>query len=183
MTPRIYTYDALNRLTLVTYADSSTSSYTYDGGNRLTQVIDSISGYDADNRLVSVDSGATAQYRYDHQNRKVSKIIGSTWTHYVWQGSQVIGEHDATTAYTTNPTYQVNSARLDYVYSGSQRIYSRERASSGGSWTTKYYLSDRLSTRLVLDTSGNVLGRQGHLPFGELRSVSQKWPRGQGLGT
>ena len=30
-----------------------------------------------------------------------------------------------------------------------------------------YYLSDRLSMRLVLEASGNVLGRQGHLPFGE----------------
>lgn len=28
-------------------------------------------------------------------------------------------------------------------------------------------MSDRLSARLVLDTSGNVVGRQAHLPFGE----------------
>ncbi|MFY9557689.1 MAG: RHS repeat-associated core domain-containing protein, partial [Blastocatellia bacterium] len=84
----------------------------------------------------------------------------------VWQGSQVIGEHDATTVYTTNPTFQVNSARVDYIYSGSRMISSRDRASSGGQWTTKYYLSDRLSARLVLSTSGTVLGRQAHLPFG-----------------
>jgi hypothetical protein len=37
--------------------------------------------------------------------------------------------------------------------------------SSGG--VTRYYLSDRLSKRLVLDTSGNVVGRQAHLPYGE----------------
>ena len=35
---------------------------------------------------------------------------------------------------------------------------------SGG--TSQYFLSDRLSMRLVLDGSGNVLGRQAHLPFG-----------------
>jgi RHS repeat-associated protein len=142
-------------------------NYAYDAAGNVTNDGVHTYQYDAENRLVCVDSGATAQYRYDHQNRRVSKIIGSSWTHYVWQGWQVIGEHDAATAYTTNPTYQMSSARLDYVYSGSRRIYSRERASSGGSWTTKYYLSDRLSTRLVLDTSGNVLGRQGHLPYGE----------------
>ena len=43
-----------------------------------------------------------------------------------------------------------------------------------------------LSENLIVQTvnsqpgrySRNVLGRQAHLPFGELRSVSQKWPRG-----
>jgi hypothetical protein len=49
----------------------------------------------------------------------------------------------------------------DYVYAGSRMIAKV----SGG--TTQYLLSDVWSTRLVLDTSGNVLGRQGHLPFGE----------------
>src|SRR5438128_8158638 len=32
---------------------------------------------------------------------------------------------------------------------------------------TRYYLSDRLSARLVLDSSGGVVGRMAHLPFGE----------------
>ncbi|MFY9553240.1 MAG: hypothetical protein WAV47_00830 [Blastocatellia bacterium] len=32
---------------------------------------------------------------------------------------------------------------------------------------TQYFLSDRLSRRLVLDGIGNVLGLQAHLPFGE----------------
>ena len=35
------------------------------------------------------------------------------------------------------------------------------------SGSTQYFLSDRLSVRLSLDSNGNVLGRQGHLPFGE----------------
>jgi YD repeat-containing protein len=153
-----------NRITSVT--GGSTVNYIYDtAGNVTNDGVHSYT-YDAENRVVSVDGGATAQYKYDHQNRRVSKIIGSSWTHYIWQGSQVIAEHDATTGYTTNPTYQVNSARLDYVYSGSQMISSRERASSGGSWTTKYYLNDRLSTRLVLDGSASVTGRMSHLPFG-----------------
>ena len=33
--------------------------------------------------------------------------------------------------------------------------------------STQYLLSDRLSVRMTLDTSGNVSGRQAHLPFGE----------------
>jgi hypothetical protein len=46
-------------------------------------------------------------------------------------------------------------------------IHTRERTSSTAPWTTRYYVSDVWSTRLVLDASGNVLGRQGHLAFGE----------------
>jgi RHS repeat-associated protein len=38
------------------------------------------------------------------------------------------------------------------------------RVTSGGA---QYFLSDRLSVRLVLDSSGNAAGRQGHLPFGD----------------
>ncbi|MEK6410972.1 MAG: RHS repeat-associated core domain-containing protein, partial [Acidobacteriota bacterium] len=125
--------------------------------------------YDAENRLVSVDNGATASYKYDHQNRRVSKAVGTSLTHYVWQGSQVIAEHDATTPLPGygQPLYQVQSARVDYVYAGGKMVYSRQRTSSTGAWSERYYLSDRLSTRVVLDGLGNVIGRQAHLPFGE----------------
>jgi len=145
----------------------STVNYTYDAAGNVTNDGVHSYTYDAENRIVSVDTGATAQYRYDHQNRRVCKIVGSTWTHYIWQGSHVIAEHDATTAYSTNPTYQVKSARLDYIYSGVRMIQSRQRATSTAPWTTRYFLSDRLSERMTLDSSGNMLGRQAHLPFGE----------------
>ncbi len=49
----------------------------------------------------------------------------------------------------------------DYIYYGSHMI---AKVSSGGA---QYFLSDRLSTRLVLDSSGNVLGRMADLAFGE----------------
>src|SRR5678816_515386 len=49
-------YDGLNRLTQVTYADTSTSTYPWDAGNRLTEIVDSPSGtitrsYDGLDRL------------------------------------------------------------------------------------------------------------------------------------
>ncbi|MFY9607376.1 MAG: RHS repeat-associated core domain-containing protein [Blastocatellia bacterium] len=154
-----------NRIASVT--SGSTVNYTYDAAGNVTNDGAHAYTYDAENRVVSVDGGATAQYKYDHQNRRVTKIVGSAWTHYIWEGAQVISEHDATTAYSTNPTYQVKSARLDYIYSGRRMIHSRQRASSTAPWTTQYYLSDRLSARMTLDNSGNVSGRQAHLPFGE----------------
>ncbi|MEK6303861.1 MAG: RHS repeat-associated core domain-containing protein [Acidobacteriota bacterium] len=155
-----------NRIGSVTNS-GSTVNYTYDAAGNVTSDGLHTYTYDAENRMVGVDSGATAQYRYDHQNRRVTKIVGSSWTHYVWQGSQVIAEHDGTTAYSTNPPYQVKSARLDNIYAGARMLRSRQRTSSTGSWTSRYFLSDRLSVRVSLDTGGNVVGRQGHLPFGE----------------
>jgi RHS repeat-associated protein len=32
---------------------------------------------------------------------------------------------------------------------------------------TQYFLNDHLSVRVVMNTNGSVIGRQGHLPFGE----------------
>jgi len=155
-----------NRIASVTNS-GVTVNYTYDATGSVTNDGAHSYAYDAANRLVSVDSGSTAQYKYDPQNQRVSKIVGSAWTHYIWEGGRVIGEHDATTAYTTSPPYQEKSARLDYVYARGKMIHTRSRTSGTGSWTTRYYVSDVWSTRLVLDTSGNVLGRQAHLPFGE----------------
>ena len=104
--------------------------------------------YDSENRLVSVDGGATASYGYDQQNRRYKKTVGSTVTHYVWQGAQVLSEHNGGTG----------AVLVDYIGGGKMKV--------GGS-TASYFLSDRLSVRLSLDASGNVVGRQGHLPFGE----------------
>ncbi|HXF40600.1 MAG TPA: RHS repeat-associated core domain-containing protein [Blastocatellia bacterium] len=100
---------------------------------------------------MSVDGGSTASYAYDQQNRRYKKTVGATLTHYVWEGSQVIAEHNASTG----------SVLIDYVYSGNRMI---AKVASG---STQYFLSDRLSVRLSLDSGGNVLGRQSHLPFGE----------------
>ncbi|MEK6410027.1 MAG: RHS repeat-associated core domain-containing protein [Acidobacteriota bacterium] len=126
-----------------TYAYDAAGNVTWDGVHNYQ--------YDAENRMVSVDGGSTASYTYDHQNRRYKKTVGMTVTHYVWQGGQVLAEHNGGTG----------GVITDYVYSGSRMIANV----SGG--TTQYFLSDRLSTRLVLDASANVIGRQAHLPFGE----------------
>ena len=98
-----------------------------------------------------MDGGSTASYAYDHQNRRYKKTVGSTITHYVWQGSQVLAEHNGSTG----------AVLTDYILSGSRMI-----AKVAGS-TTNYFLSDRLSVRLTMDSNGSVVGRQAHLPFGE----------------
>jgi len=126
-------------------------TYTYDAAGNVTWDGVHTYTYDAENRIVSVDGGATATYAYDLSNQRYKKVTGGATTHYIWQASQVIAEHNGSTG----------SVLVDYVYSGGRMIAKVESGS------TQYFLSDRLSPRLVLDASGNVMGRQSHLPFGE----------------
>ncbi|MEW6130531.1 MAG: hypothetical protein AB1757_26085 [Acidobacteriota bacterium] len=139
-----------NRLTSVT-TSGVTKNYSYDANGNVTSDGAHSYTYDAENRLASVDSGATASYAYDANNRRIKKAIGASVTHAVWEGGQVIAEYDAATS----------GLLSENIYSGSRLI---ARFSSS---VTRYYVSDRLSARLTLDASGAVVGRQAHLPFGE----------------
>ena len=90
----------------------SGQAYGYDAaGNLLNDGAHSYT-YDSENRLVSVDGGSTASYGYCHQNRRYKKTIGSTVTDYVWDGAQVVAEHNGNTG----------AVLIDYVYSGSRMI-------------------------------------------------------------
>jgi hypothetical protein len=93
--------------------------------------------------MVTVDGGSTASYAYDNQNRRYKKTVGSMVTHYGWEGAQVIAEYNGADG----------AAIYNYVYSGN-RLLARM-----GSGVINWYVSDRLSTRLTLDASGNVIGR------------------------
>jgi RHS repeat-associated protein len=128
-----------------------TKNYSYDAAGNVTNDGTHAYIYDAENRLVSVDGGATASYSYDHNNRRISKTVGSVTTYFVWEGSQCIAEYDGNTG----------ALQSEYIYSGSRII---AKSANGA---MQYFLSDRLSERLVLDMSGNAIGRQAHLPFGE----------------
>jgi len=84
-----FTYDALNRLTQVTYPDSTSESYTYDAnGNLLTRtngkgtttytydLLDRLTGVNYPNGTPDVD------YEYDAANRLVSMTDGTGETTY-----------------------------------------------------------------------------------------------------
>ncbi len=127
------------------------SNYVYDAAGNVTNDGAHTYQYDGENRIVNVDGGSTATYAYDQLNRRYKKVTIAATTHYIWQGSKVIAEYDSNSGALT----------AEYVYSGSRII---AKVVSG---TTQYFLSDRLSARLVVDTNGNLSGRMAHLPFGE----------------
>jgi RHS repeat-associated protein len=126
-------------------------TYTYDAsGNLISDGMHSYQ-YDAEGRLASVDNGITAANTYDSANRRVKKVAGGIITHYIWEGSQVIAEYNGSTGALIS----------EYIYAGS-RMVAREQAG-----VIRYFHQDRLSTRLITDASGNVVGTMDHLPFGE----------------
>lgn|GEM_PF-5465213 len=133
-------------------SSGATKNYTYDTNGNLINDGVHVYTYDGENRLRTVDWGTAnqASYVYDYANRRIKKYTNAAITYYAWEGNQVIAEYDSTGATVYN-----------YVYSGG-RLIARM-----GSGVINWYLNDRLSERLVLDASGNVIGRMAHLPFGE----------------
>jgi RHS repeat-associated protein len=121
-------------------------SYSYDQAGNVTNDGALTYGYDAENRLVSVDGGATATYIYDDANRRLRK----PGIHYVWEGYQVAAEHNSSSG----------AVIVDYVHHGGQLIANATNGS--------FFLRDRLSIRATItDGQGGIQGVQTHLPFGE----------------
>ncbi len=102
-----YTYDALYRLSSVTYANGRTVSYQYDAaGNRLKMIAPEGTtdySYDADNRLLQAGPDKfyydrngnltarttptqTIHYSYDFENRLVSYQAISTTVQFIYDG-------------------------------------------------------------------------------------------------
>lgn len=139
----------------------SGTPYSYDAnGNMTNDGLNSLS-YDAENRLVS-SSGS--QYSYDGNSLRVQKVSGGTTTVYIFSGAKVIAEY-LNGAAPASPT-------REYVYSASVPLAKIEAG------VTNYYYPDHLSPRLTTDASGNVVGQQGHYPFGEawyMTNTTTKW--------
>ncbi len=146
-----------NQISTVGYAYDLSGNMTNDGYNTLV--------YDGASRVTSATNvGGSGTYSYDGKGLRVTKVATGTTTVYIFSGGKVIAEYQNGAA-PSSPT-------REYVYSGSILTAKIE----GGS--TNYYHTDHLSTRLLTDGSGNVLGQQGHYPFGETwyaQNTTTKW--------
>lgn len=120
------------------YGNNGWISYVYDGESRLVRFQGSL-------------GQSLGEYSYDAGNRRVKRIASGITTHYVWEGGQVIAEYNGVTGVLI----------CEYIHAGS-RMLAREQ-----SGVLRYYHQDRLSTRMITDSSGQVVGTQDHMPFGE----------------
>ena len=79
--------------------------------------------------------------------------IGTQLYFAVSEAAKVITEYE-NGALPASPT-------REYLYSGSQLLTTVEGSA------TKYHHGDHLSVRVTTDSTGTVIGQQGHLPFGD----------------
>ena len=118
--------------------------------------------YDAWQRLVKVKSGSTtvAIYTYDGQNRRATKVTGSTTRHYYYSSQWQILEERLNAATTSDRQFVWGLMALDNLIlrdRGSERFYS---------------LQDVFSCTAVVNVSGVMKDRYGYNAFGLSRVMT-----------
>jgi RHS repeat-associated protein len=144
-----------------TCALPSLSTYSYDAnGNMLGDGVNSSMTYDAANHLISLynSSSGGAAYVYDGNGNRVKKCIPNctsptSATVYIFSGSKVIAEYPAGSTGT--------SFSAEYLYAGGLKVATVTSSAQ------TYHLRDHLSVRVNTNSSGALIGEQGHYPFGE----------------
>ena len=159
------------------------SGYTYDAsGNLIVEPLSQANDYtyDAENRMTGFSgSGGNATYAYDDNDHRIQMTIqGGTTTVYIYSEDKVIAEYD-------NGAVPSSPSR-EYIYSGGgpDSSLGPQLVAKIENGTTQYYHQDHLSTRVITDgttgspTYGQVIGQQGHFPFGETwytSGTTTKW--------
>ena len=134
---------------------ASGSGFTYDAaGNIINDSIHSYT-YDAENRIVKVDSGTTGVYSYDAEGRRVAKTAAATSYEYLFDlGGRAVTELVAGTA-TTNRTE---------AYAGGRHLATQNVALG----TTYFIHGDWLGTeRARTNLSNTVVETCTSLPYGD----------------
>jgi RHS repeat-associated protein len=120
--------------------------------NRIASVNGTAFSYDASGNMTG--DGARA-YTYDAVNRLVSVSEPGSESYGYDAGNRRVRK-------------VVGGVVTHYVWEGNQVIAEYERGGGATQSTgTRYYHQDRLSTRVITDGAGAVVGTMEHLPFGE----------------
>lgn len=143
-----YTTNALNQYTQV-----SGVVHSYDGNGSLTSDGTNTYAYDAENRLTSVTTPATTvTHSYDPVGRRSKKIIGSTSTRYVYDGSQVVEEFDGNGQVLRRYVLGPGLDRPVAMVVGSNYFY--------------YHFDGQGSVMALSDATGTDVEVYGYGPFG-----------------
>lgn len=148
-----YTVNNMNAYTAITGGQNITPQYD-DNGNMTNDGTHTYQ-YNYNNRMISVENGATAIYKYDALSRRIQKTVVSTGstTNYYYCGDQVIEERNTS-----------NAVQATYVFGISvDDVLQMQRGSN-----TYYYHKNHLGSVVALtDSSGNLVERYGYDPFGQ----------------
>jgi RHS repeat-associated protein len=129
----------------------SNSGYAYDASGDLTSDGVHTYQYDAEGRLISVDSGTTASYVYNALGERVEKDAGGTYTEYVFdKDGNPQGENNRTSWTDTWVDFQ-----------GKHVVHYQNGEA--------YFMHDNRigTTAFVTDYSGAVVQDELHYPWGE----------------
>jgi RHS repeat-associated protein len=138
--------NAQNQLSGAPYQYDAAGNLTYDGNHHYT--------YDAENRVVQVDSGLTANYIYDGSGHRVEKQMPGTISDYLYDDGQI-------SARWTNQG--VDHA---YVYLGGRLL--ADYSPPNGALAVNYAHLDHLgSTRLLTNSKQVVTESDDYYPYGE----------------
>ena len=158
-----YTYNAGNRLTLVTDPDSTVTTNTYDNNGNLTVTNDNgtvtTNTWTYENRLrtVTLATPATTTFTYDGDGLRRQTVTAAGTTNFIWDGQDVLLETDV-----SNNT-QVTYTQTPDIYGN---LVSQRRST-----TTSFYHHDALGSTLALtDSNENVTDTYKYYAFGGLRT-------------
>jgi RHS repeat-associated protein len=181
-----FTYDNVGRLVTATGWGEWARRFGYGRYGNRTGVWDAVSG---GNQLQNTMIGQAAGMK----TNRIESVNGTVFIHDV--SGNLTG--DGARAYTYDARnrivsvsgavsesygYDVGNRRvkkvaggvvIHYIWEGNQVIAEYERGGGGTQATgTRYYHQDRLSTMIITDGAGNVVGATDQLPFGEEIGVS-----------
>ncbi|ASA20281.1 hypothetical protein B9T62_05390 [Paenibacillus donghaensis] len=164
-----YTYDALNRLLIVTRADGSREAYTYDlRGNRLTlesktsieaAFAETTYGYDLLNTLTTLSQGGkTTHFTYYADGLRFKKVTGNSQTQYNYNlNGEVITEEK-------NSGQKANYVRGD-------RVLVKKDKTAGKDY---YYLYNGHGDVVqIVDTSGKPVNTYSYDVWGNITNQTE----------
>jgi RHS repeat-associated protein len=141
-----YSFDANNHMSGASY--DAAGNMLNDGFHTYT--------YDAENRIIQVDSGDTATYTYDAEGRRVRKVAGSAVDYVYDHAGHELAEVNTSGSWTREEVY----------------VGGRHLATYSGT-TTYFHNADWLGTeRVRTDVNGNIYETCQGLPYGDGQACS-----------
>lgn len=180
-----YQYDALYRLTQVTYPGPQTDGYTYDAlGNRLTKNGTTYT-YDAADQMLTAGginygydnngnqtSRGSDTFTYNHDNLLTSSVVSDVTSSSVYNGDGLRVSHTIA-GQTTNYTWDI-ATQLPVLLQDNDNTYVYGIgliSATDNSGTQTYYLADGLgSVTDIRDAFGNTVASYSYDVFGAIRS-------------
>jgi len=132
----------------------TTSGFSYDSSGNLTNDTIHTYAFDANDKIKSVDS--TTAYTYDGGGARVRKLVGENTRFVYGLAGELIAEFDGSSG----------NLKKECVY-GTSGLVATIEPTAANSNGTRYETPDHLgSSRVVTNSSGNVISRHDYTPFG-----------------